>query len=384
MVDAAERLATSLDAAVRMALLEALSDAAAEITAALDGTVGRGPPAGSRPRLRRHRRRPPTSRPLPPPPRLAARGDRRRRRRDGHGPHHPAPPGGLKQRAEAAATTARQSLNTWLVDAVRAAADGPPSPSHRPRAGRQAALGLGPLTVPPAIPPPPSTGDRPWTRSPPPKPPRLSVDAEGRTVSIETVDGTQTTVEITPLNDHDVTLDALLATTVDQRGDDVFVHVPGRFSILGRTPKLAITITAPHDARLAVKTGSADVVATGRFGTSEVQLGQRRPDARRLHRLAARQRRQRRRSHRVGRQGRRRQDGSGDVDIVDVEGDASITSGSGDIVVGGGSRGLVAKTGSGNITVGSAPPDLRVTTASGDIRIDVVAEGEVQGQGGVR
>src|SRR5829696_2159227 len=37
MVDAAGRLATSLDAAVRMALLEALSDAAAEITAALDG-----------------------------------------------------------------------------------------------------------------------------------------------------------------------------------------------------------------------------------------------------------------------------------------------------------------------------------------------------------
>ena len=37
MADAAERLATSLDAAVRMALLEALSDAAAEITAALDG-----------------------------------------------------------------------------------------------------------------------------------------------------------------------------------------------------------------------------------------------------------------------------------------------------------------------------------------------------------
>ena len=39
MVDAAERLATSLDAAVRMALLEALSDAAAEITAALDGAT---------------------------------------------------------------------------------------------------------------------------------------------------------------------------------------------------------------------------------------------------------------------------------------------------------------------------------------------------------
>ena len=39
MAAAAERLAAALDASVRMALLEALSDAAAEITAALDGAV---------------------------------------------------------------------------------------------------------------------------------------------------------------------------------------------------------------------------------------------------------------------------------------------------------------------------------------------------------
>src|SRR3954469_23216094 len=37
MVDAAERLVTTLDASLRMALLEALSDAAAEISAELDG-----------------------------------------------------------------------------------------------------------------------------------------------------------------------------------------------------------------------------------------------------------------------------------------------------------------------------------------------------------
>src|SRR4051794_11513724 len=37
VVDAAERLSTALDAAVRMVLLEALSDAAAEITTVLDG-----------------------------------------------------------------------------------------------------------------------------------------------------------------------------------------------------------------------------------------------------------------------------------------------------------------------------------------------------------
>src|SRR4051795_9846270 len=50
------------------------------------------------------------------------------------------------------------------------------------------------------------------------KPPRLSIDVKAGTVSIETVDGADTTVEITPLDDHDITLDALLATTVDQHG----------------------------------------------------------------------------------------------------------------------------------------------------------------------
>jgi len=132
MVDAADRLATSLDAAVRMALLEALSDAAAEITAALDGPSvevrlrGRDPdfvvttPSADEPTDAAA---------------LAASAPS-----DAEGDEATARitlrlPEGLKQRAEAAATTARRSLNTWLVDAVRSAADGPPTPS--PSAGRR-------------------------------------------------------------------------------------------------------------------------------------------------------------------------------------------------------------------------------------------------------
>jgi DUF4097 and DUF4098 domain-containing protein YvlB len=210
------------------------------------------------------------------------------------------------------------------------------------------------------------------------KPPRLSIDVKAGTVSIETVDGADTTVEITPLDDHDVTLDALLATTVDQHGDDIVIHVPGRFSVLGRSPKLAVAITAPHETRLSVKTGSADVVAIGRFGTSQVQSGSGDmtlgdfSDSLRINSGSGDVRVESVAKDIVAKTG------SGDVDVVDVDGDASITSGSGDIVVGGGSRGVVAKTGSGNITVGAAPPDLRIVTASGDIRIDVVTEGEVK------
>ena len=241
----------------------------------------------------------------------ATDGARRRRR---HGPHHAAPPRG----AQAARRGRRH--------------DGPPVAQHlarrrRPRRrrraaadvvaprrppGRQAALGLGPLTRPPPTQPP--TTDPPgaptmntFTTT---KPPRLVHRHEGRhRLRSRPSTATETTVDVTPLDDHDATLDALLATTVEQHGDDIVVHVPGRFSVLGRSPKLAIAVTAPHDARLAVKTGSADVVATGRFGTQ------------------------------------RGASGSGDLTLGDFTDSLRVDSGSGDVRVESVTKDVVAKTG---------------------------------------
>lgn len=138
MVEAAERLATSLDAAVRMALLEALSDAAAEITAALDGATVEVRLRGRDPDLVVALDAAPA---LPFDPvasrALAAPG--------GPGPVDEEPEGdaataritlrlpeALKARAEAAATAQRRSLNTWIVDAVRSAADAEPAAPSRP------------------------------------------------------------------------------------------------------------------------------------------------------------------------------------------------------------------------------------------------------------
>jgi len=135
MVGAAERLAASLDAAIRMALLEALSDAAAEITAALDGTTVEVRLRGREPEL------------------VVTVDDLEAAPHHGAGDLGASPRGGrvdddgddvvaritlrlpdaLKQRAEAAATAMRQSLNTWLVDAVRAAADGEPARARSDR-----------------------------------------------------------------------------------------------------------------------------------------------------------------------------------------------------------------------------------------------------------
>jgi len=118
MVDAAERLGTTLDAAARMALLEALSDAAAEISADLDGGLVEVRLRGRDPEFVV------TSSPAGP----AGGSDT--------GPDAGEEealddsvtvritlrlPEGLKQRVEEAANRSRQSLNTWLVEAARAA-----------------------------------------------------------------------------------------------------------------------------------------------------------------------------------------------------------------------------------------------------------------------
>ncbi|MDQ4084662.1 MAG: pilus assembly protein HicB [Actinomycetota bacterium] len=120
VAEAAERLAAALDPALRVVLLEAFSHATAEITAALEGgsvevrLKGREPQFVVTP--------PPTA--APPSEPSAATADA------GQDDEAEAPvaritlrlPEALKQRAEDAAGRRGQSLNTWLVNAVRAAA----------------------------------------------------------------------------------------------------------------------------------------------------------------------------------------------------------------------------------------------------------------------
>jgi len=138
-VEVAGRLASGLDAALRLVLLEALADAAAEITAELDGATVE---------VRLHGRQPDLvvtatpshadiTTPLPPPPvPLAAAGDEAGTVDDADAASAARItlrlPESVKQRAEDAAAAARQSVNTWLVDAIRTALRDP-QPGRRRR-----------------------------------------------------------------------------------------------------------------------------------------------------------------------------------------------------------------------------------------------------------
>ena len=127
MVATAHQLSSALDASVRMALLEALSDAAAEITAALDHVVVEVRLKGREPQFVVEQAETP-----------AAATDDIGSPDDGDDDASTARitlrlPEALKQRAEESASRSRQSLNTWLVEAIRQATR--PSDDTRGRRG---------------------------------------------------------------------------------------------------------------------------------------------------------------------------------------------------------------------------------------------------------
>lgn len=113
----AERLTMALDASARLAIMEAVSQAAAEITAELpDGSVdvrlnGRELAFV----VDRTRMAPPAPPAAPAPPPAPDEGE------DGMARISLRIPESVKTRAEEKAARASQSLNTWLVNVVRSA-----------------------------------------------------------------------------------------------------------------------------------------------------------------------------------------------------------------------------------------------------------------------
>ena len=118
---AAERLALALDPATRMMLLEALSQAAAEITGELDREAVDVRMSGREPEFVVTRVEPagPAALPAPPAPPVPPDPED-----DSQSRITLRLPESVKVRAEEAANGIGQSLNAWLVDAVRDALDG--------------------------------------------------------------------------------------------------------------------------------------------------------------------------------------------------------------------------------------------------------------------
>lgn len=147
-------------------------------------------------------------------------------------------------------------------------------------------------------------------------------------VEIRTAHTSETTVLVTGPHASEV--------TVVQDGDAVHVTGPrsSRLGFLGGSDvHIALDITVPHDSRVTVKTGSADIVCHGGFAACQLRSG------------------------------------SGDVRIDDLTGSGVVETGSGDVRVGTAAADLRVKCGSGDIEVTRAAETMALSTGSGDVSV---------------
>lgn len=126
----AELLAAALDPATRLAILDALSTAAADVTAALDGVMVEVRMNGREPRISVDTREPDADPEPESAPPVADESD------GGTARITLRLPESVKARAEEAATRSGVSVNSWLVRAVTRALDAPP-PDQGGRPGRR-------------------------------------------------------------------------------------------------------------------------------------------------------------------------------------------------------------------------------------------------------
>jgi hypothetical protein len=124
-----------------------------------------------------------------------------------------------------------------------------------------------------------------------------------------------------------------------------------------RIVPLAVTVHAPAGSRLAARTGTGDVVVTGRAGWTALRTGTGRVRAGDVDGdLDV-------------------QSGSGDVTIGTTRGRSRVRTGTGTITVDAAGGPLDVKAGSGDVLLGRLDGDLDARTGSGDLRVTDVVSG---------
>jgi DUF4097 and DUF4098 domain-containing protein YvlB len=146
---------------------------------------------------------------------------------------------------------------------------------------------------------------------------------------------------------------------VEQRGDRLTVVDPSARSAFNFThPGFDVQIVVPAASGLALKTATADVTATGSYGTAVVNTAS---AAVRIDEVGG--------TAVIN-------SGSGPVTLAAVRRAVRVKSGSGDITVGTAGDTLVASTGSGDVTVQHAHGTVHVKTGSGTLRVER-ADGDI-------
>ena len=146
--------------------------------------------------------------------------------------------------------------------------------------------------------------------------------------------------------------------------------------------RYAVTISLPTHSNVVVKTGSADVAFDGTFGHGQVKSGSGDCRLDTLRRPA--DRRDRLRRHRA-RPGPAPSSASRAAPATSTwptpRAPSSVSTGSGDVEIGTTNGQAVVKTGSGDLEIGRAGDDVSMSTGSGDMKIGAATAGKFNAKG---
>jgi DUF4097 and DUF4098 domain-containing protein YvlB len=162
--------------------------------------------------------------------------------------------------------------------------------------------------------------------------------------------------------------------------DQVSVIAPKSRGILG-DQKLDMDIVVPTGSSLIVKSGSADVRASGQLASAKIKSGSGDVSLERLTGAGSIDTGSGDVALTVAEGELRVRSGSGDFGASRLGAATTVSSGSGDIRVEHAAGPVVVKTGSGDLEIDQAENDVTMTTGSGDTVIRTATRGRITSKG---
>lgn len=191
-----------------------------------------------------------------------------------------------------------------------------------------------------------------------PGPLLLNVRVPSGEIDLQTVEGTETVVELSA--DPEIEEEARIELHPKRDGHEVSVVIDKRSGLFRSfRGDVRLRITAPPGAAVELSTASADVEARGDFGDAKVNTAS--GDVTLEH---------------VGGEAQVNS-ASGDVEIRRIDGPLTVNTASGDVEIGRLEGEGKVRAASGDISIDEADSSLKIQTASGDVEVDSVREGEV-------
>jgi DUF4097 and DUF4098 domain-containing protein YvlB len=191
-----------------------------------------------------------------------------------------------------------------------------------------------------------------------PGPLELNVRVPAGDVDLETIDGTETVVEISA--NSEIEDEARIELHPKRDGHELLVVIEKKSGFFRSFREdVRVRISSPPGADVDLSTASADLEARGHYGAAKVNTAS--GDVRFEH---------------IGGDAQVNS-ASGDVNLDQIDGSLTVNTASGDVEIRRIQGDAKVRAASGDISIEEADSALKVQTASGDVEVESVREGEV-------